>query len=304
VDANTGPDGRPVAPEADPGREADADRADADRADADQADADRDPARPEPADPDPVLPEPPPVQTSPIRDRLAAAALGIGGVVLVVVVAWWSVAGRAADAAPESTAEPMFALVGSSVGFAAAPLTIEIWADFQCPYCGLFAHGVEPSLVREYAATGQALVVFRDFAFLGQESTEAAVAARCAGRDGKYWRYHDLLFATQQGENQGAFSREKLLGLARYSGVAVAAFTTCLDDPAVAAAVAAETAEGRQLGVSSTPSVRIVGPAGSELLAGLTDPTTIAAAVARQATPDASGGPDPSAATAGPGTSP
>ena len=123
------------------------------------------------------------------------------------------------------------------------------------------------------AVTGKARIDYRDFAFLGQESTDAAVAARCADREGLFWRYHDLLFASQSGENQGAFARDRLLGLATFAGVAdTAAFTACLDDPAVARQVAAETEEGRSYGIDSTPTIRIIGPGPTQLLNGVTDP--------------------------------
>ncbi len=105
---------------------------------------------------------------------------------------------------------------GPSLGSAAAPVTVEIWADYQCPYCRLEAMVFGGSLERAFVLSGAVRVVFRDFAFLGQESTDAAVAARCAGRQdpGAYWRYHDLLFAAQQAENQGAFSRANLVTFA------------------------------------------------------------------------------------------
>ncbi|HEY6056657.1 MAG TPA: thioredoxin domain-containing protein, partial [Candidatus Limnocylindrales bacterium] len=137
-----------------------------------------------------------------------------------------------------------------------------------------------------------------DFAFLGQESTDAAVAARCAGQQDAFWRYHDLLFASQRGENQGAFSRDALLGLARFAGLSLPTFTTCLDDPSVAAAVRAETAAGGRLGVSSTPTLRVEGPGGSELLTGVADPGSIAAALERRAHPSPPASTQPSASGA------
>src|SRR5512135_208540 len=126
---------------------------------------------------------------------------------------------------------------GTALGDPAAPVTIEVWADYQCPYCGLQARGVEPSIERTLVEPGEARLVFHDFAFLGQESIDAAVASRCAGRQGAYWYYHDLLFSSQQGENQGAFARESLLSLAGFAGLDQASFTACLDDKTVAAAV-------------------------------------------------------------------
>ena len=96
------------------------------------------------------------------------------------------------------------------------------------------------SLERAFVLPGTVRVIFRDFAFLGQESTDAAVAARCAGRQdpGAYWRYHDLLFAAQQGENQGTFTRANLVTFAGLAALDATSFTACLDDPSVAKAVA------------------------------------------------------------------
>ncbi|MFM2106293.1 MAG: hypothetical protein RL338_1325 [Chloroflexota bacterium] len=158
---------------------------------------------------------------------------------------------------------------GAAFGDPAAPVTVEIWADYQCPYCGLFTHGLEPTLIRDFGATGRAYIVFKDYAFLGQESIDAAVAARCAGRQGRYWVYHDLLYASQSGENEGAFALGNLVKLAEFAGLDAEAFGTCVADPAVAEEVAAETNEGRQLGVESTPTVRIVGAAGTKEFRGL-----------------------------------
>lgn len=197
---------------------------------------------------------------------------------------------------PRPTGEPGIVIDGASIGPADAPVTIEIWADYQCPYCGLFAHAFEPALVREYAGAGKARITFRDYAFLGAESFDAAIAARCADRQGRFWRSHDLLFAAQRGENQGAFARANLLQLARIAGLDEPAFTACLDDPSVRTAVVDETTEGGRLGVKSTPTLRIVGAGGAELLVGVSDFPTIAAAVERASAPPS--------ATPSPGASP
>lgn len=244
------------------------------------------------------------------RSALSHLAAGVGGglVVLVVLVGGGllPLGGGGPSTAPPSAApassptaspSPGPAFVdGATVGRADAPLEIEVWADFQCPFCRLFSHGIEPELVRTYAATGRARITFRDFAFLGRESLEAAVAARCAARQGAFWRYHDLLFASQRGENEGAFRREVLLSLADVAGLDGPSFAACLDDPELAAAVIAETAEGRRLGIDSTPTLRLVGPGGTELLRGLVGFADLAAAVERILRPPPSG--------ASPGTNP
>jgi len=262
----------------------------------------------EPMTPEPMTPEPttanqptdePDARPAPRRSLHDAIVL-LGGVALGIVLTVGGLLGAGAlrpgdtsagpGASPEPSPSARTALPadGSSLGLPSASVTIEIWADFQCPYCGLQAHGIEPWIVRDQVATGAVWLVFRDFAFLGQESTDAAVAARCAEAQGRFWDYHDLLFASQQGENQGAFARKNLLGLGRFTGLDEAAFSACLDDPSIAMAVADETAEGRRHGIASTPTLRISGPGGTVLLTGVKDAAAITAAVLQAAAPAAS----------------
>ena len=118
---------------------------------------------------------------------------------------------------------------------------------------------MEPRLIREYVAAGRLRIVFRDYAFLGQESLDAAAAARAAGEQGAFWPYHDWLFANQAGENRGAFRREVLVEIARRVGLDVARFERDLDDPATAAAVAAERDAAASVPVNSTPTLVLNG---------------------------------------------
>ena len=87
-----------------------------------------------------------------------------------------------------------------------APVTIVLYVDFQCPFCGKFFKDTEQTALANYIKDGKIKLVSRDFAFLGDESLKAAQAARCAGDQGKFWEYHDYLFTHQKGENQGNFS--------------------------------------------------------------------------------------------------
>ena len=233
-----------------------------------------------------------------------AGALLLGGSLLAF--------GAVGRAAPSPSPSPSPTLVptptpppntaaGPSLGSAAAPVTIEMWADYQCPYCRLEALVYGGSMQRAYVLPGLARIVYRDFTFLGQESIDAAIAARCAGRQdpGAYWRYHDLLFYSQQGENQGTFKRANLVTLARIAALDAAAFTACLDDPTVAKAVADETARGRALGIESTPTLRVTGPGGTQVLTGFSSGWSIisdAVAAASTAAPSASPAPGGSAA--------
>jgi protein-disulfide isomerase len=147
-----------------------------------------------------------------------------------------------------------------SIGRADAPVVVEVWADFQCPYCGLFAHGIEPSVLRAFVVPGTARLVFRDFAFLGAESVTAATAARCAGQQGAFWQFHDLLFASQNGENQGAFSDSLMTQMAAYLDLDATKFAACQADPSVTGALEASRTAGQAAGIKGTPTIRIIGP--------------------------------------------
>jgi protein-disulfide isomerase len=254
---------------------------------------------------EPVVPAgPPPATARPGRGPAVALgylAAALAGALLLggSLVAFGGV-GRASPSpsptlAPTPTPPPNGA-DGPSLGSAAAPVTIEVWADYQCPYCRLDAMVFGGSMERAYVLPGNARIVYRDFAFLGQESIDAAVAARCAGSQdpGAYWRFHDLLFASQKGENQGTFKRENLVTLAGIAALNATAFAACLDEPAVAKAVADETAQGRAAGIESTPTLRLSGPGGTRILAGFSAGwSTISDAMAAVSAPAPSASPPP-----------
>jgi protein-disulfide isomerase len=100
---------------------------------------------------------------------------------------------------------------------------------------------------------------YLNFAFLGDESQWAAEAAECAGDQDKFWEFHDYLFSHQNGENQGAFSKENLKGFAADMGLDTQAFNTCLDSGKYTQLVTDQTNLGRQLGVQSTPTFAVNG---------------------------------------------
>jgi protein-disulfide isomerase len=145
------------------------------------------------------------------------------------------------------------------IGDANAPVTIIEFADFQCPYCGRFAAETYGQLSAAYIASGQVRLGYQHFAFLGQESQWAAEASECADDQGQFWAYHDYLFAHQNGENQGAFTKDNLKTFAVSLGLDPAAFNQCLDNGDHTALVAAETQAAQQLGVRSTPTFVING---------------------------------------------
>ncbi|WP_273887023.1 DsbA family protein [Rubrobacter naiadicus] len=151
-------------------------------------------------------------------------------------------------------------LLGSpSLGRRDAPVTIVEYADFQCPYCGRFARQVEPRIVARYVRSGEVRLVWRDFPYLGQESVNAALAARAAQAQGKFWEYHDLLYENQGRPNSGAFSDAKLISLARQAHLDVGKFRSDFEGAKYAGAVKRDFARGQSLGISGTPTFFING---------------------------------------------
>jgi len=142
-----------------------------------------------------------------------------------------------------------------------APVTIVEFSDFQCPFCGRFAAETEPQINSEYVATGRARFGYVHFAFLGQESIWAGEASECANEQNAFWEYHDYLFTHQNGENQGAFTKENLKTFAAALKLDTEAFNTCLDSGKHVATVQNDTQFGQALGARSTPSFLVNGRA-------------------------------------------
>ncbi len=112
----------------------------------------------------------------------------------------------------------------------------------------------------EFVATGQVKVQVRPIAILGEESELATQAAECANDQGRFWEYHDTLYANQvPRHNIGAFSLENLKRFAEALALDSTAFDSCLDSGKYTARVTDDTTAARQMGVESTPTILVNG---------------------------------------------
>ncbi|HXG53477.1 MAG TPA: DsbA family protein [candidate division Zixibacteria bacterium] len=138
-----------------------------------------------------------------------------------------------------------------ALGPARAAVSIVEFSDFQCSFCKKFWSNTLPQLKTSYIKEGRARFVYRHFAVLGQFSEQAALAAECAGEQGRFWQYHDRLFA-----NQGAlaFTRSKLEGYAREIGLKPASFSQCLASGRHRKKIERETETAVRLGARGTPT--------------------------------------------------
>ena len=148
----------------------------------------------------------------------------------------------------------------NAMGDPNAPVKIEEYSDFQCPACAAFYRDTEKLIAEQYVAANKVYFVYHSMgAWIGSESAGAAEAALCAGDQGKFWDYHDLLFANLTGENIGAFRTQRLLAFGEALGLATGEFRPCLDNHKYASQVAQDRVEGEKLGVKVTPTFFING---------------------------------------------
>lgn len=153
---------------------------------------------------------------------------------------------------------------GRAMGDPNAPVTIEVYEDFQCPACKSFTEQIEPQIVDAYVATGEVYYIFRHFPFLDDqaprnESDQAASASMCAGDENRFWDYHDMLFANWNGENQGAFNDKRLIAFAEAIELDMPAFNACFDANDHEEEINSDELSGRNSGVTGTPSVMVNG---------------------------------------------
>ena len=132
-----------------------------------------------------------------------------------------------------------------------AQVTLVEFADYECPYC----QKVNPQIQQMKKEYGDKLtIVYKDFPLPMHHSSEkAAEAARCAGEQGKFWQYHDVLFYSKQLEVDALKEHARVINLD------VDRFDTCLDSGSQAAAVKRDLDEAESLGLTGTPSFFVNG---------------------------------------------
>ena len=137
-------------------------------------------------------------------------------------------------------------------GSTKAPITIVAFIDFECPFCQA-GYPLFQKIMNRYSPV--ALIIFKQFpiAAIHPNSTPAANAAACAGEQGKFWPYYDLLFQTKKLE------RDALLADAHSLKLNQAQFMHCLDSGKYQGAIDKDTRDGVDLGVRGTPTYFVNG---------------------------------------------
>ena len=149
---------------------------------------------------------------------------------------------------PRMNVEPK----GFSKGPSDAPITIVEFADYECGYCGRALDTME-AVLKKYP--GKIRVVYRDFPLdFHPNAVPAAIAARCAGAQGKFWEMNKKLF-----DNQSALTTDNFNIWAKELGLDQAKFDLCSKDPNIVKAIEIDQTDGSSVGVSGTPAFFVNG---------------------------------------------
>lgn len=137
-----------------------------------------------------------------------------------------------------------------------APVTIVEWSDFECPFCGRFYTQTYGQILKDYVNTGKAKIVFKNFPLtsIHPDAMPAAIAAECAGNQGKFFEMHNKLF-----ENQQSLGTDNYKKWAKDLGLDTAKFNSCYDNKETQAKIQADQIEGEKLGIRGTPGFIING---------------------------------------------
>lgn len=146
-----------------------------------------------------------------------------------------------------------------ALGEADAPVVMVAYSEFQCPFCGKFARDTKPALVEKFVEDGTLRIEWRDFPYLGAESTVAARGGRAAAAQDRFWEFEEAMYADQLPPNSGNLDEDYLVSVAEDIGLDVDRFRDDLDSSAAEQAVQDDFAEGQAIGVTGTPAFIING---------------------------------------------
>jgi protein-disulfide isomerase len=139
---------------------------------------------------------------------------------------------------------------GFEVGSANAPLTLVEYTDYQCAFCRQFQTATYEEIKKNYIDTGKLRFVTRDFPLdMHDNAPRAAIAARCAADQGKFWELRQVMII-----NANQLQMSNLLTYAADLKLDVNKFSACVTSKKYTAYVAKDLAEGRAAGVTGTPT--------------------------------------------------
>lgn len=145
-----------------------------------------------------------------------------------------------------------------------AKIVMTEWADYRCPFCSVFTEDTLP-LLQPLIDDGTLRIEFRDLAIFGEDSINAAAAARAAGEQGLYWEFAEALYVSLPNQGHPPVGDAEVTAIAEQVGVQdMEKFQSDYIDPATRDAVTSDSAEAQKFGISGTPAFLI----GTEFISG------------------------------------
>jgi protein-disulfide isomerase len=149
---------------------------------------------------------------------------------------------------------------GYTLGSDSARIEITEYSDFECPFCAAFATVQMPVIRPQLIETGKVRWRFRDFPLsLHKYSRTAALAAQCAGEQGKFWQMHDQLFGHHAWAQTDKDPSGLFRSFAESSAVNLPQYDACMASKRYAGRIQASLEEGQARAIQGTPSFFVDG---------------------------------------------
>jgi protein-disulfide isomerase len=158
----------------------------------------------------------------------------------------------AGPAAPEQpTTAKITDLSGvNMLGKKDAPLTIVEYTDYQCPFCQRFHVSAYPEIKKNYIDTGKVRFYSKDLPLdFHPNAMRAAISARCAAEQGKFWELRDLM-----GQNPDKLDMDNIANFAQSIKMDPAALRTCVNSNKYKDQIQADLVEAMKIGATGTPT--------------------------------------------------
>jgi len=142
-----------------------------------------------------------------------------------------------------------------------APLTLVEFGDYQCSFCKKHFVQTHDLIMKNYVATGNVKILFKDMIVTpGEDSIHAAHAAHCAKDQGMFWKYHYMLYNNWKGENTGWVTDDILNKFASDVDLDMNEFSKCMSEKKWMNLIRASGEDANTMGITGTPSFFLIGP--------------------------------------------
>jgi protein-disulfide isomerase len=153
---------------------------------------------------------------------------------------------------------------GVHLGDPNAPVKVDEYGDFRCSACRAYTLNYEPQVIQTYVDTGKVYYTFHSFIVIdGNDGSDAsyrsANAAMCAAEQGRFWDYHDTLYANQVTEDASLFTDSRLVTMAQNLNLDMTAFNQCYQAKRYAPDIQNDISQAQSLKLSYTPSILVDG---------------------------------------------